>query len=57
MLRVFISGKITGTNDYLERFSRAEQELCERGHDYIFRAGDKIAQMVIQRVPISASNI
>ena len=24
--------------------------------DYIFRAGDKIAQMVIQRVPISASN-
>lgn len=26
-------------------------------HDYIFRAGDKIAQMVIQRVPISASNI
>lgn len=25
-------------------------------HDYIFRAGDKIAQMVIQRVPISASN-
>ncbi len=33
MLRVFISGKITGTNDYLERFSQAEEELHKRGYE------------------------
>ena len=33
MLRVFISGQITGTNDYLERFSQAEEELHKRGYE------------------------
>ena len=33
MLRVFISGMITGTNDYLERFSQAEKELHKRGYE------------------------
>ena len=34
-MRVYISGAITGTDDYIERFEQAEQELKERGFDVI----------------------
>ena len=30
-MRIYISGAITGTDDYMERFERAELKLRERG--------------------------
>lgn len=33
MLRVFISGKITGTSDYVERFDNAESKLYKLGYE------------------------
>lgn len=35
MKRVYISGKITGTEDYMERFNQAENELREMGYTSI----------------------
>lgn len=32
---VYISGKITGTDDYIERFSKAESELIDKGYKVI----------------------
>lgn len=32
---IYISGKISGTNDYLERFNRAESKLIDLGYDVI----------------------
>jgi len=32
---VYISGKITGTDDYIERFSKAESELIDKGYKAI----------------------
>lgn len=34
-MRVYISGGITGVPDYKERFSEAEKELKEKGHEVI----------------------
>lgn len=34
-MRTYISGKITGTDDYVERFAKAETELMEKGHTVI----------------------
>lgn len=34
-IKVYISGKISGTTDYLERFEKAEMELKSRGYDVI----------------------
>lgn len=34
-MRIFISGPITGTKDYLERFAAAERELTRRGYEVI----------------------
>ena len=31
-MRIYISGPITGTEDYLERFSKVEEKLKEEGH-------------------------
>lgn len=31
-MRIYISGQITGTNDYMERFSEVEEKLKEEGH-------------------------
>ncbi len=33
--RVYISGPITGTDDYLERFAKVEGELIEQGYSVI----------------------
>lgn len=33
--KIYISGPITGTSDYMERFARAEQFLYERGYSVI----------------------
>ena len=30
-MKIYISGAITGTTDYMERFSRAENELTAKG--------------------------
>ena len=35
MDRCYISGAITGTKDYMERFAQAEKELTERGYSAI----------------------
>ena len=32
---IYISGKITGTTDYMERFSKAQAELEEKGYSVI----------------------
>ena len=32
---VYISGKITGTNDYVERFNKAEEVLKSRGYNVL----------------------
>lgn len=33
--RVYISGAITGTTDYLQRFAKAEEELTQQGYSVI----------------------
>ena len=34
-MKIYISGKITGTTDYMERFAKAEQDLTSRGFEVI----------------------
>lgn len=34
-MKIYISGKITGTEDYIERFAKAEKELIEQGYEVI----------------------
>lgn len=34
-MKVYISGPITGTNDYIERFEKAQEVLEKRGHTVI----------------------
>lgn len=34
-MRIYISGKITGTTDYMERFAAAEKMLQEKGHTVV----------------------
>lgn len=34
-MRVYISGKITGTNDYMDRFETVERQLYEEGHEVV----------------------
>lgn len=34
-MKIYISGAITGTDDYMERFEKAEKELIERGYSVI----------------------
>ena len=34
-MKVYISGKITGTTDYKERFARAEEILKSQGHEAV----------------------
>lgn len=34
-MRIYISGKITGTDDYMQRFERAQKELEKEGHSVI----------------------
>ena len=34
-MKVYISGAITGTDDYMERFARAEKELTEQGYSVV----------------------
>ena len=33
--RIYISGKITGTDDYIERFKVAESRLIEQGYETV----------------------
>lgn len=35
MAKCYISGAITDTDDYMERFAQAEKELTERGYSVI----------------------
>ena len=34
-MTIYISGKITGTSDYLNRFKEAEQHLAKAGHSIV----------------------
>lgn len=34
-MKIYISGAITGTDDYMERFAKAEKELTEHGYSVI----------------------
>ena len=34
-MRAYISGAITGTDDYMERFAKAEKELTEKGYSVV----------------------
>lgn len=34
-MKIYISGAITGTDDYMERFAKAEKELTENGYSVI----------------------
>ncbi len=34
-MKVYISGPITGTTDYMERFAMAERELTDAGHTVV----------------------
>ena len=34
-MKIYISGAITGTDDYMERFSKAEKELTEQGYSVV----------------------
>ena len=34
-MKIYISGAITGTDDYMERFAKAEKELTEKGYSVI----------------------
>ena len=34
-MKVYISGAITGTYDYMERFAKAEKELTEQGYSVV----------------------
>ena len=34
-VRIYISGQITGTDDYLERFAKAEEKLIKDGYSVI----------------------
>ncbi|MGN0352409.1 MAG: DUF4406 domain-containing protein [Roseburia sp.] len=38
-MRIYISGPITGTDDYMERFAEAEEKLKKRGYSVINPAG------------------
>lgn len=33
--RIYISGAITGTDDYMERFAKAEKELTDQGYSVV----------------------
>ena len=34
-MKIYISGAITGTDNYMERFAKAEKELTENGYSVI----------------------
>lgn len=34
-MRIYISGKITNTDDYIKRFEKAEKELIRQGYEVI----------------------
>ena len=44
-MKIYISGAITGTDDYMERFERAEQKLRERGETEIINPAKVCASL------------
>ena len=34
-MKIYISGAISGTDDYMERFAKAENELTEQGYSVV----------------------
>ncbi len=34
-MKIYISGAISGTDDYMERFAKAEKELTEKGYSVV----------------------
>ena len=46
-MKVFISGPITGTEDYIDRFLKAELELTQKGYTVVNPAG------VLAQLPVA----
>lgn len=44
-MKIYISGAITGTDDYIERFERAERKLRERGETEIINPAKVCASL------------
>ena len=44
-MRIYISGAITGTDDYMARFERAERKLRERGETEIINPAKVCASL------------
>ena len=44
-MRIYISGAITGTDDYMTRFERAERKLRERGETEIINPAKVCASL------------
>lgn len=44
-MKIYISGAITGTDDYTERFERAERKLRERGENEIINPAKVCASL------------
>lgn len=48
-MRIFISGPITGAEDYIDRFLKAELELTQKGYTVVNPAG------VLAQLPVAFS--
>lgn len=50
---IYISGKITGTDDYKDRFLKAEQKLRSRGFDVLnpVKVGEWLERYLAPEVP------
>ena len=44
-MRIYISGPITGTDDYMERFAKAEKKLLEQGYSVVFNPAKSYMNM------------
>lgn len=53
MKTIYLSGKITGTDDYVSRFSLAEQKLKEQGFEVLnpVKAGKWLERYLTPKVP------
>ena len=53
MKTIYLSGKITGTDDYVRRFSLAEQKLKEQGFEVLnpVKAGKWLERYLAPKVP------
>lgn len=53
-MKIYISGAITGTDDYVERFAKAEKELTEQGYSVVNPA--KVNAQLSEDTPYETAN-